>query len=96
MRLILNDSGCTDEEKIFLHNEYTHVDFLLYNSLTKRSLLAIEVDGWKYHNTAVQKRRDALKDSILEKYGLPLLQISTVQTITAQSIAESLRNSICV
>lgn len=29
------------------HN--THIDFLIYNKISKILLLAVEVDGYKYH-----------------------------------------------
>ena len=83
-RLIANDSLLTDEEKQFATNNLAHVDFLLFNTITKKPVLTIEVDGWSYHQSDVQKKRDALKDAILNKYGLKPLRISTIQAITTE------------
>lgn len=87
-RLIADDTFLTDEERAFARNPLAHVDFLLYNPLTKRPLLCIEVDGWTYHQTEVQKKRDRLKDSVLGKVGLEPLRISTVQTVTKESLTK--------
>ena len=41
-------------------------------------MLAIEVDGYKYHkNGTVQASRDLLKNHIMEMYGIPLLRFKT-------------------
>lgn len=92
--LIADDSSLTDEEKQFAHNPLSHIDFLLYNTLTKRPLLCIEVDGWTYHQKDVQKKRDSLKDSLLEKVGLKPLRISTVETVTTESLTERILQRI--
>lgn len=91
-RLIAEDGLLSDEEKQFVCNERTHVDFLLYNSLTKRPLLCIEVDGWQYHQTDAQQKRDRMKDALLDRYGLRAVRISTVQTITEEWIGALLAN----
>lgn len=85
-RLIADDSLLDNEEKRFAHDVRTHIDFLLYHSLTKQPLLCIEVDGWRYHQTEVQQKRDRIKDVIFDKYGLKFIRISTVQTITEESL----------
>ena len=52
-------------------------------------MMAIEVDGWHYHNDiVVQQSRDRLKNQILEKYSLPLYRISTTDTITSEGLKE--------
>ena len=46
--------------------------------MTHKPVLAIETDGFSYHHDfSEQHRRDLLKDSILSKYRLPLLRLST-------------------
>ena len=89
-KLIDNFDILTNEESKFGRHPQAHIDFLLYNTLTKRPRMAIEVDGWSYHHTEVQQSRDRMKDSILSKIGLPLQRISTVQTVTADTIANFL------
>lgn len=76
-----------EEEKTFAENALSHVDFLIYNSITKQPLQAIEVDGWHFHkDSEVQKHRDAVKDSILRKLGLRLHRIRTTDIVNADSI----------
>ena len=53
-------------------------DFLLVNRVSKKPVLAVETDGYSYHNSAtVQHQRDLKKNHILAVYGLPLLRLST-------------------
>ena len=57
--------------------------------------MAIEVDGWKYHNLSeVQQSRDKLKDDIITKYGLKPYRISTVDTINVETIATMLSKNM--
>jgi very-short-patch-repair endonuclease len=45
---------------------------------TKHPILAIEVDGMAFHQAdSEQANRDKLKNSILDKAGIPLLRLST-------------------
>lgn len=75
--LLLRDIVLTEEEQRFAQHKYTHVDFLIQNKLTKQPVLVIEVDGFYYHNTPKQKKRDGLKNSILDKNRLPYLRCPT-------------------
>ena len=77
-QLIRNSELLTDEEFRYAFNINTHLDFFIYNQITKQPVLAIEVDGVKFHQKGTrQHERDLLKNSILEKYGIPLLRLST-------------------
>lgn len=68
----------SDEERIYLSQTGTHVDFLIYKSIGKTPIVAIEVDGFHYHKKdGKQHERDVKKDSIFKKYGLPLLRFNT-------------------
>lgn len=80
-----------DKEKAFVESPFSHVDFLLYNSLTKQPISAIEVDGWHFHKeNDAQQSRDALKNQIFTKLGLHLLRISTADTVNQETIKKSL------
>jgi very-short-patch-repair endonuclease len=59
-------------------------------TITKRPLLCIEVDGWQFHHTEVQRHRDAIKDEILDKYGLKLVRLSTTSVVTIDTIKDIL------
>ena len=90
-RLITDFEGLDTQEIAFISNSLSHVDFLIYNSITKKPLMTIEVDGWKYHNQSeVQRSRDKFKDGILLKYGLKTFRISTVETINVATMANML------
>ena len=81
-RLIADVSVLNDMEKTFVESQFSHVDFLVYNTITKQPKMTIEVDGWQYHKgNEAQESRDILKDEILIKYGLKPWRISTVDVI---------------
>ncbi|WP_032587026.1 AAA domain-containing protein [Bacteroides fragilis] len=86
-RLIGDWSLLSEEEKAFAESPFSHVDFLIYNSLTKQPLQTIEVDGWHFHRKSdVQKSRDVLKDQLLTKFGLCPHRISTTDTVNMEMI----------
>lgn len=94
-RLIGDWSLLTDEERAFAESPYSHVDFLIYNSLTKQPLQTIEVDGWQFHkNSEVQQHRDALKDQILTKFNLRPCRISTTDTVNVECLRSILQKSL--
>lgn len=67
-RLISDWSLLSEEEKAFAKSPFSHIDFLIYNSLTKQPLQTIEVDGWHFHqNSDVQQSRDAPQRPIAHK-----------------------------
>lgn len=79
LNLLLRDlSLLSGRELEFASNCLSHVDFLIYSKVTHLPIMAIEVDGFAYHNTEKQRERDLIKNSILQKYEIPLLRLSTV------------------
>ncbi len=80
MRYLINDTqGLSEREKRYALHPATHIDFLIINRVTKEPLLAIETDGYRFHNEKTEQfQRDRMKDKILELYGLQLLRLSTV------------------
>ena len=48
----------SEEEKAFAESPFSHVDFLIYNSLTKQPLQTIEVDGWHFHQKAMYRNHE--------------------------------------
>lgn len=90
--LIKNKDILSNEEQCYGSNPLTHVDFLLFNKVTKKPLLVIEVDGVAYHKEGSrQEERDTMKNSILEKYGMPLLRLRTDGSNEKQKIIDKLR-----
>ena len=79
--LIPDSEDITEDELRYARNENTHVDFLLYSKISKKPILAIEVDGYKFHKEGTkQHERDKLKNSIFEKIGLPYLRLGTQES----------------
>ena len=64
-----------DEKYAYVTNHLTHLDFLLYHRLSKKPLLAVEVEGYDFHDLSSKKGLDRLKDEILAEYSLPLIRI---------------------
>ena len=90
-RLLASKELLAPEEFAFASSPLAHVDFLIYNTLTKRPLLTIEVDGWRFHRgQADQQARDCLKDQILAKYGLTPYRITTTEIVTVDTLKVAL------
>lgn len=86
----LNDAECK-----YAMNTATHVDFLIYNRMSKKPIFAIEVDGFHYHKEgSKQHERDRMKDRILELYGIPLVRFSTTGSGEKERFEQMLRECI--
>lgn len=59
-------------------NQKASCDFVLYYNVGKYPIGVIEVDGGKYDDQ-VQRERDTLKNNILEKVGISLLRLKTIE-----------------
>ena len=79
LKSIFNDlSKLTNEEYSYASNIMTHCDFLIFDRVTKKPVLGIEVDGTKYHHeNTKQHERDRMKDSIFATYNIPLIRFRT-------------------
>lgn len=67
LQLVKDTSRLSDEEIKYISNPATHIDFLISNKVSKEAVLAVETDGYGFHNEETQQHsRDILKDSILE------------------------------
>ena len=85
----------TEKEARYASNPLTHLDFLLFNKMNKKPVMAIEIDGVSYHTDgSKQVERDLMKNSILEKYALPLLRIRTNESDIENRITASLREAL--
>lgn len=92
MRSLIGDtSGLSEREAQYAMHPSTHIDFLIINRVSKQPLLAVETDGFSFHNEKTEQfQRDRLKDHILDIYGLPLLRLSTIGHSEEQRIVEAL------
>ena len=89
--LVTSASDLTAEQRKYATNSWTHIDFLVYNTISHKARLAIEVDGTQYHRSgSSQSQRDVLKDSVLASIGLPLLRLSTAGSQEKERIAHAL------
>ena len=79
LRQVVKDTSLMSEEELrYAGNYNTHLDFLIINRVSKQPVLAIETDGYSFHNDETeQHKRDLMKNHILQCYGLPLLRLST-------------------
>lgn len=73
----IENNSFTQRELEFI-NQKSSCDFVLYYKVGKTPLCVIEVDGGS-HEKEVQKERDDQKNSILEKSGIPLLRLKTIE-----------------
>ena len=90
--MIIRDlSKLTEEEIRYALNPATHVDFLVYNRLSKLPIAAVETDGYMYHKEGTaQHERDEKKNRILEACGLPLVRLNTTGSNEREKILSAL------
>ena len=89
--LIKNPELLNEQECRYALNPATHLDYLIYNRIGKKPVLAIEVDGYEYHKEdTVQASRDLLKNHIMELYEIPLLRFKTNGSGEKDKIVEML------
>lgn len=80
LRLLVRDTSLlnTPRERQYALNDFTHVDFLIFETMSRSPIAAVEVDGWAFHRPgSAQAERDALKNDICARCGIPLLRFST-------------------
>ena len=92
LRNVIRDWSLLNElERKFISHYSTHLDFLIINHVTKKPVLAIETDGYTYHNDETeQHQRDLMKNHILEVYGLPLIRLRTNESNEKEKIISAL------
>ena len=92
LSMVVRDVSKLDADEIrYAYNPGTHIDFLVFNKMSKQPVLAIEVDGFKYHKAGtVQHERDIKKNHILEKCGLKLVRLGTNESGEKEKIEEAL------
>lgn len=79
-------TGLTADQRSYIGHRAS-VDFVVYNKVTKRPLMAIEVDGFEFHeNNPDQLVRDERKDAIFSHFALPLLRLRTTGASEAARI----------
>jgi len=81
----------TEEERKYILHPWTHVDFLFYNTVSKESLFALEVDGIQFHEQHIkQAEHDKIKDRVLQENGIPIYRFKTNESREKQRLIEIL------
>lgn len=96
VRSVIKDwSLLNEDERKYISHYSTHLDFLIVNHVTKKPVLAIEVDGFNFHNEETEQyARDEKKNHVLEVYGLRLLRLCTTGNREKEKIVSALKNYI--
>ena len=77
-KLITDVTGLDEREKQYIAHPWTHVDFLFYNSTSRKPLFALEVDGIRHHEQNIEQSvRDTIKDKAFALCGIPLYRFKT-------------------
>lgn len=91
--ILSSDELLTEEERKYTNNAWTHIDFVIYNKMDKKLVVALEVDGYYYHREGTkQQERDLIKDRILGKYDIPLLRLNTTGSGEREKIKAEMEN----
>ena len=89
--LIRDPHRLNDDECRYAMNTATHLDFLIYHRISKKPVLAIEVDGFHFHKPGTaQYERDRMKDHILQLYQIPAFRFPTNGSGEIEKIAQTL------
>lgn len=75
----------TERQRAFMTR--ASCDFVIYFKVGKTPLGVIEVDGWS-HDRPDQAARDALKNGILAKSGIPILRLRTIESLNPERIGD--------
>ena len=76
--LIIDKSLLNYEERKYASHYNTHIDFYIFKKIGDKPVLAIEVDGYNFHKKGTkQYERDQIKNTILDKYNIPWLRLTT-------------------
>ncbi|MNZ50616.1 hypothetical protein D3C78_684080 [compost metagenome] len=75
----------TERQRAFMRR--ASCDFVIYFKVGKTPLGVIEVDGG-YHDRPEQAARDALKNDILARSGIPILRLRTVESDIVQRVGD--------
>lgn len=89
--LIRNPDLLIDRECQYAMNPATHLDFLIFNRISKQPVLVVEVDGYDFHKEGtLQHERDKVKDHILNLYTIPILRFDTNGSVEKEIIERKL------
>jgi hypothetical protein len=91
----LSNNELSERERQFVTNPWSHVDLLIYDTIGKLPLVAVEVDGWAFHRPgSLQSVRDEIKNAIFQRAGLSLVRLSTTGSGEKDIISRALSEAI--
>lgn len=91
---ILDITGISDaQDRAFVSNPNTHCDFLIFNTMDKSPVLALEVDGSQHETDAIQKVRDKRKDRLLTEAGISMLRLKTTGIAIEDKVIDAIRHA---
>jgi AAA domain/Protein of unknown function (DUF2726) len=91
LRNLLPDLARLTPEQAAYARRRASIDFVIYNKITLQLALAIEVDGFEFHeNNPAQQVRDSLKNAICAVYGIRLRRLPTTGSGEADLIRREL------
>ncbi|MGM1048897.1 MAG: AAA domain-containing protein [Bacillota bacterium] len=94
MNLFTDLERLNEEERRFVKHR-SSVDFVIYHKLDRSLALAIEVDGFAFHeNNPEQLKRDDKKENIFKKFGMKLERFRTNESGEEQRIRELLSSML--
>ncbi|WP_413406587.1 AAA domain-containing protein [Paenibacillus amylolyticus] len=94
MNIFVDLDRLNEEERKFIKH-FSSVDFAIYHKLDRSLALAIEVDGFEFHeNKPDQIKRDEIKEAIFRKFGLTLARFKTNESGEEQKIINLLNGMI--
>lgn len=88
--------GLTERQRSFVRHNAS-LDFVIYHSMSRIPVLAIEVNGFAFHeNNPEQLARDKIKEATLENHGLHLLPLATTESREEERIRAALDRAMQV
>ena len=95
LKTIIKDTSLlTEEERRFVYDTSSEVDFVIYNKNNHMPVLLIEVDGYEFHHKPKDKERDEKKNNILNKYNIKFLRLPTESSKERERIVNTLEEII--
>lgn len=92
MNILSNTALLNQEEIKFATNVWTHIDFVIFNKMDKKLVIAIEVNGYYFHREGTkQQERDNIKSKILEKYDVPLISLNTIGSGEKEKLEDKIK-----
>ena len=89
--LISDYTGLTESELKYVKHHKTHVDFVIFDKITYKPKLCIEVDGTRYHDYySKQIEHDEIKTRVLENNNINILRLKTNQSNEIEKIIKYL------